>query len=51
MSLPHTDFAPLDRPVRRRGWIEVAACVLLICIGYSMGQIWHCVRYLMRSKP
>ena len=51
MSLHHTDFAPLDRPVRRRGWIEIAALLACLLLGYVLSQAWHCLRYLAGRKP
>lgn len=50
MSWHDTHFNPLDRQPRRRGWIEIAACIALIMLGYLLGQAWHCVRYLMQRR-
>jgi hypothetical protein len=50
-----TNFDPVaggDRqPTRRIGLLPDLLLCVCVLAGYVLGQAWHCVRYLMRSKP
>ena len=51
MSWHDTTFEPLDCLPRRRGWIETAALLACLLLGYVLSQAWHCLRYLSGRKP